>query len=164
MTDAPAVIGARINNVPVVVEPVTNGDFYDANWQGKTPATPSAVYYAGLNMVGLSAPPSSTGVPVTVNVVRNMVLPMADSDQLQVGRDDVSAILDYAQHIAMLKCGGAEFAATFPLYANFLRRCTLYNSKLAALSLYLEFLDGRGQDDARVHPVFQGPDPATIKG
>ncbi len=163
MTSAPALIGARINNVPVFVEPITNGDSYNANWQGAAPGAPSALYYAGLNVVALSPAPSTAGYSVTANVVRNMVVPTVNGDFIQAGRDDIGAILDESQHIAMLKCGGAEFIQTLPLHLNLLRRCALYNSKLAAESLYLEFLDGRGQDDLRLHPTFQGASPAGTK-
>ena len=65
--------------------------------------------------------------------------------------------------MAMVKCGGAEFVEMFFFYGNFLRRCMLYNSKLSALSLYLEFLNGRGQSDEALHPSFQGADAATVK-
>jgi hypothetical protein len=163
MRSAPALLGARINNIPVIPVSMTAGDSYDANWQGATPGTPTKLYYAGLNMIALAAQPTSTGFSVTASVVRNMVLPSLDADFIQVGRDDFSAVLDEAQHLATFKCGGAEFAETFPLHGNFLRRCTLYNSKLSALSLYLEFLDGRGQSDEQLHPSFQGQDSTTVK-
>lgn len=163
MRSAPALLGARINNVPVVVTSVTAGDYYNANWQGQTPGTPRALYYAGLNLIGLGPAPSTSAYSVTANVVRNMVLPVLDSDFLQVGRDDLPAVLDESQHIGMFKCGGAEFSETFPLHGNFLRRCTLHNSKLNALSQYLEFLDGRGQADEKLHPSFQGQDSITVK-
>jgi hypothetical protein len=156
MKAAPALIGARINNVPVTITPITAGDFYDANWQGQAAGTPVAAYYAGLNMIGLSPTPSTALHSVTASVVRNMVLPSLDADFVQIGRDDLSAVLDEAQHMAIFKCGGAEFAATFPLHASFLKRCAVRNSKLAALSQFLEFMDGQGQGDERIHPSFQG--------
>lgn len=163
MRTTPALLAARINDVPVVVTSVTAGDFYDANWQGDTAGTPTKLYYAGLNMVGLGPTPSSTAHSVTASVVRNMVLPALDADFIQVGRDDISAILDESQHLAVFKCGGAEFAQTFPLHGNFLRRCAMHNSKLSALALFLEFMDGRAQADERLHPSFQGVDAATVK-
>jgi hypothetical protein len=163
MRTTPALLAARINDVPVAVTSVTAGDFYDANWQGATPGTPTKLYYAGLNMVGLGPTPSGVGNSVTANVVRNMVLPAVNADFIQVGRDDVSAILDESQHIAMFKCGGSEFASTFPLHGNFLRRCTLHNSKLSAMALFLEFMDGKAQADERLHPSFVGADAATVK-
>lgn len=163
MRAAPALLGARINNVPVIVDAVTNADFYSANWQGATPATPTAAYYAGLNMVALNATPNTGLNSLTASVVSNMVLPSVDADFLQLGRDDIGAVMDESQHIAMIKGGGTEFEETFPLHANFLRRCTLYNSKLRALSDFLEFLDGRGQEDNRVHPTFQGATPQNVE-
>jgi hypothetical protein len=162
MRSAPALIGGRINNVPVIPTPITGADSYNANWQGQPAGTPTDLYYAGLNILALSPTPSSTGFSVTANVVRNMVLPAVDADFLQVGRDDFSAVLDESQHMAMLKAGGAEFAATFPLHSNFLRRCAMYNSKLQALSQYLEFLDGAAQNDERLHPSFQGADAESV--
>ena len=159
MQTIPALLAARINDVPVVVEAISSGDFYAANWQGLAVDTPSSIYYAGLNMIALAPAPSAGPFSLTVNVVRNMVLPSLDTDQLQVGRDDVATILDYAQHIAMFKVGGAEFIATFPLYRNFIRHCAVYNSKLSARSPYREFIEGRGKEDERLHPVL---DPGTV--
>jgi hypothetical protein len=100
-------------------------------------------------------PDSNGPYSVTASVLQNMPLPTNDSDNVQIGRDDVNAVLDYAQHAAMFKCGGAEFEATFPLFQNFLRHCQIYNRKLQALSMYLEWLDGRGQEDMRLNPMLQ---------
>ncbi len=159
MQQAPAVLGVRINDVPVVVESVTVGDLYDANWQGASAGTTTAIYYAGMNLIGASPKPDAGAYSVTLNVVRNMPLPVDDADFIQIGRDDISAVLDEAQHIAMIKCGGTEFMATFSLHANFLRHCQLYNSKLNALSAYLEFMDGLARQNQMDNPVFQGVGP-----
>ena len=163
MQEAPALIAARIDNVPVVVEAVTSGDYYDANWQGKAQGTPTSIYYTGLNLVGLSPKPDNGPYSVTASVVRNMPLPASDGDYLQIGREDIQAVLDYAQHIAMFKAGGAEFVATYPLYQNFLRHCSLYNSKLSAMSLWLEFLDGRAQEETKVNPIFSRISPSKVE-
>ena len=164
MLAAPALIGARINDVPVSITGLTDADFYAANWQGQAPGSPAAIYYAGMNLLALAAAPDSNGpYSVTASVVRNMVLPVADSDYLQIGRDDVSPVLDHGQHIAMFKGGGEEFTQTFPLFQNFMRHCALYNSKLAALSPYLEMLDGRSREDERLNPMFSKVTPATTE-
>lgn len=151
MKMAPALLAARINDVPVVVESVTNGDFYSANWQARAPGTPTELYYAGMNMIGLAPIPNGV-YSVTASVVANMILPFNGGDYIQVGREDIGVILDYAQHLALFKCGGAEFAQTMPLLKRFMAHCATYNAKLRAVSSYLEFLDGRSRDDARVHP------------
>lgn len=155
MRAAPALLAARINDVPVSVTGLADADFYSANWQGVTPAAPTDVFYSGLNLIAASPIPDGL-YSLTASVIQNMPLPTADGDFLQIGRDDVSAVLDEAQHIAMLKCGGAEFTETFPLHLSFMRHCAIYNSKLAALSSYLEFIDGLSQFDQRSNPMFSG--------
>lgn len=159
----PALLAARINNVPVVVETLQNADWYAANWQAQAAGSPVNVWYAGLNMLALNPVPSANNAfSVTATVLQNMVLPTLNTDFLQVGQDDMGAILDYAQHIALFKSGGAEFAQTIPLYNNFMRHCGLYNSKLKGLSNYLEMIDGRGRDDERLHATFTKPTPAEV--
>ena len=156
MSEAPAALGARINDIPMVIDAISNGDFYDANWQGKKPGRPFYLYYTGMNMTAVSPIPDQV-YSMTTTVIANMPLPVLDTDFLQIGRDDVDAVLGEAQHIAMIKCGGQEFTQTFALRTNFLRHCLLYNSKLKAHSRWLEFLDGRTQEEIRVNPVFDKP-------
>jgi hypothetical protein len=162
MQAAPAVLGARINDVPVVVDSVSNGDFYFANWQGKRASQPRYVFYSGMNMLGLAPVPNGT-YTVTVESLRNMPLPMSDDEPLAIGKDDISPVLDCAQHVAMLKVGGAEFVRTYPMYKNFLRHCALYNSRLKASSQWLEWLDLRVREEIKVNPIFAKPDPADVE-
>lgn len=153
---APALLAARINDVPVSVDAIREGDTYRANWQSLAAGTPDSVLYAGLNQVALVPKPDVGPYSVTASVVANMPLPANDGANLQLGRDDVEAVLDYAQHIASFKCGGAEFAGTFPLLQSFLSHSMLFNSKLNAQSLYKELLYGRAQQERSVNPVFEG--------
>jgi len=164
MQMTPALIAARLAGSPIDVESVTNADFYSANWQGAAAGAPTAIYYAGLNLIATNPKADGSGpYAIQCSVVQNMPLPATDGDFLQIGRDDVNAVLNYAQHISMFKCGGAEFAATGQLLKDFIRHCALYNSKLAGLSPYLEFLDGRGREDERLHPTFGTVNPKTLE-
>jgi hypothetical protein len=153
MQTAPAILGARINNVPIIVNAMSNGDFYFANWQSRPHGRPIYIFYSGLNMLALAPIPKHV-FSVTIECVRNMPLPFEDDDCLVIRRDDFRPVLDLAQHVAMLKVGGEEFTRTYPLYKDFLRHCALYNSKLKAASLWLEWLDGRAQETIKVNPIF----------
>jgi hypothetical protein len=130
MMDAPALLAARLNNVPLQVDAVREADNYRTNWQAETPTQPTICLTAGLNLVGFAAPPDAGAYTITATVVENAPIPVADGDNIQMGRDDYAAMLDYCVHVAMLKCGGAEFADTMPLYDRFLKQAKLYNSKL----------------------------------
>lgn len=162
---APALLAAKIDGVPVTIDAVREADYYLANWQGRPTGSPEAMAHAGLNLLALIPIANADSTyTVTVNVVANMTLPVFDNDYLQVGRDDVEEILNYAQHIAMLKLGGEEFAATMPLYRQFTRHCVLYNSKLSAISEFRELLFGRSPLEASVNPRFATVDPANVDG
>lgn len=128
---APAVLVGRLNDVPVGVDPVQSADDYNPGWQAATPGAPTDLYVAGLNLVAVSPQPDSGGpYAVTVSVVQNAPVPTKDSDFLQVSRDDYDVVIDYAQHLAAFKRGGAEFVATMPLFERFLKAAAIGNSKL----------------------------------
>lgn len=165
MQTSAAILAARVDNVPVVVDSMSNGDFYDSNWQAKPHAKPRRIYYSGLNMLALSPIPDRV-YAVTVPVVRNFPLPYDDEDCIPIGRDDFFPIIDLAQHIAMIKVGGCELTNTFPLLANFLRHCELYNSQLNAMSLWREWIDQRPMEEmVKVNPKWSPTaDPAKLQG
>jgi len=136
MLNSPAVLAARINNVPCFVDSVRNGDDF-GGWQRSTLGVPRGFYLAGLNLVGVGpAPILYNQYGAALSVVQNAPVPLLPTDFIQVGRDDYASILDEAQHIACFKLGGQEFAATIPLHEAFIKRAALYNSKLSALGLY----------------------------
>jgi len=164
LMQAPAALVARLNNQVMSVDSVRDADFYRANWQGLAPGSPLNAFYAGLNMLALSPQPSGAGYSVTVSCVGNMPLPATGNDPIQLGQDDLEAVLCYAQHLATFKSGGADFGDTYMLYEAFLRRCVLYNSKLAAQSDYKELMWARSQQERRENPVFTGPGPAETAG
>jgi hypothetical protein len=69
-----------------------------------------------------------------VDVVRNMPIPATDADYVQVGREHLDVLVDYAVHLAMLKCGGAEFQATMGGYENLVNLAIDNNLRLAAVA------------------------------
>src|SRR5258705_84101 len=114
LTKAPSLLAMRINNVALQIDAVRGADLYNTTWQSQAQRQPKAVLHSGLNLVALAptpyAGPSGTSQPymLTATVVENAPVPVVDADQVQVGRDDLDAVLDYAVHLAALKMGGAE--------------------------------------------------------
>ncbi len=84
------------------------------DWQA-TWGTPRSLHLLNWNLFAVY-PLVNEATVVEVEVVRKAPVPVDDTDYLQVGREQLQAIYDYAQHIAMMKCQGAEFAATAGLY------------------------------------------------
>jgi hypothetical protein len=149
---APAALQFRINNVPLWMDAVRSADEYFTDWQTLEPGVPTNLFVAGLNLVALSPAPDAIGYSATVTVVQNAPIPVADGDFVQVARGDYDAIIDFSQHLAMFKNGGAEFAETKELYARFVRQAALYNSKLAEMACFQEEIYGISQREETINP------------
>lgn len=153
-----AILYSRIDNLPLYIDSVQNTDNFRFGWQSETPSQPDLLMTAGLNLIGLSPIPDAD-YQVLASVVQNAPLPINDLDKIQVGRDDLEAIIDYAQHLASFKMGGLEFMSTYPLLNRFHSRATEYNSKLNELGEFTKPMYEMSQLQAEAIPVMeQQPD------
>lgn len=130
---ATPIVQARIGSLPLTVCALAELDAYSPGWQSHTAALPTTLATAGMNYIALDPPPN-VGVAVYLDVVQNAPVPSDDADLVQIGREMVSTILDYAVHLAMFKVGGGEWQATTQLMEQFLLMCGNYNKRMEAAS------------------------------
>ncbi|MGH7184494.1 MAG: hypothetical protein ACREJN_21320 [Nitrospiraceae bacterium] len=156
---SPAVLSARLNNLPLDVEALQSADDYRPGWQAEANSQPNTLLIGGLNIIGM-APTPDAAYALTLNVVQNAPIPAVGTDLIQISRDDYDVILDYAQHIASFKMGGAEFLATFPLLQRFYTQCQMYNSKLAQLGEFQKAIYELSQLQQQFNPTYQSASPA----
>ena len=180
LQQAPALLALRLNNLVLQIDSTRAGDLYNNTWQNQAPAQPQFAYHAGLNLVALTPTPdlggslygvglygvgayaSSVPYSLMATVVENAPIPATDGAFMQVGRDDLDCIIDYAQHLASFKMGGAEFAATTAHLKRFFAQAANYNSKLAEIAEYTSFLLGQSPRDDQMHPRYQPGEPAEV--
>ncbi len=143
-----SVLFAAIDGTPVHVESAFDLDTNRPGWQGNTITTPSIAALAGMNMLVLADTPDSAPHAVTLDVLRNMVVPAVNSDQILVGREELDAILDYSEHLAAFKMSGAEFAATMPAYGRMVNLAMGQNARWRA------FAKAAGDDHNRARRDF----------
>lgn len=130
----PVVIHAELNGVPLLPCTLQELDASEPNWQNVTASSSNAVtdvVLASPNLIGLSAVPD-TAYSVTLDVVRRAPIPASDYAYVQIGREQMDMILDYAEHLALFKVGGAEWHATERQASNFLIQSLTYNQRLSA--------------------------------
>jgi hypothetical protein len=153
---APALLTFRIAGqpLPLQIDAVREADEYATGWEGLTPATPSIVYVAGLNLMALSPPPDLATYAMTATVVENTPVPAIPTDCINVTVDVYEALLDEAQHIAMFKSGGAEFTATFPMHQRFMQLAALYSSKLAEMGEFSHMLQEQSHQEDAANPRY----------
>lgn len=150
-----SVILTQVNDVPVSTDAVWDWDTWEVGWQNSS-GQPDAAAMAGLNLLALKDVPDAGPYGITCDVVRKAPIPAADGDFLQLGEQELNAVLGYAQHEAAFKQGGAEFQATIPLYENFARLATVYNERLRAAVTYAEVLGDRAIQQEKKEPRREG--------
>jgi hypothetical protein len=152
LSNASALLTMRLGNVPMQVDSVRAADEFQTRWQSQPAGTPEFALHAGLNLLALS-PVADTGpYSLMATVVQNAPIPATNIDFVQVARDDLDALLDYAQHLAAFKMGGAEFLATMPLFERFLKQAAIYNAKLEELGEFTRPLFGLSQVQENMAP------------
>lgn len=119
---ASVVLDARINNRVVGLASVNDADKYSPLWQSVN-GTPRRLVTAGQNLVGCWPPPGANlgggNFAITVDLVVNMPVPTGTSSYLQIGPEQLDPVLDYAQHLAILKEGPNQLVAAVPLAQRF---------------------------------------------
>ena len=130
---AESVMFLSINGVPMYAESLDSADMGRRLWQNYQGAPPFMGALVGLNLMAMIDPPAGI-YSVALDVVRNALIPVADGDFIQIGREELAAVLGYAQHLATFKCGGMEFMSTMAQYNRIMNLARVQNAKLAAMS------------------------------
>lgn len=135
----PSVLIATINNISCGVGSVFDLDFYQPDWQ-LTIGQPGFVGMCGRTMACIGQTPddgTAGGSPRNNYGVGLLISVNAPTTGfIQVSRDQIDPILDYAQHIASFKMGGAEFDGTARLFENFIAAAKAENGRLDAIAFY----------------------------
>jgi len=147
LQNTPWILTAYINNVPVDTPSLVEQDGYAAEWDSK-PATLQEIITTGIDFFAV-VPDINNPTSVTLSMLGNAPVPVLDSDPIQVSRDVLEAIIDYAQFLATIKIGGAEFQSALPLEANFIRLASMTNGRLVKTGAFIDVLykQGARQED-----------------
>lgn len=134
----PTIVNGEIQGVDNIIDDLWNVDAGMSDWQTTT-GQPTVIATAGRNMMALANVPDDI-YSVTADVVRNAIVPVNDGDFLQVGREVVDCLIDYAEHLAAFKMQGEEWKATNRAATNMMRQASIYNEKLKASALFKSIL------------------------
>src|SRR5262245_40962467 len=135
----PVIVHAELNGVPSIPGSLASHDMGSPNWQNITGA-PEEILVAGNNLIALANVPADV-YSVTLDVVASrptgLCVCPTSAGFLQLGREQVDMILDYAEHLALFKVGGAEFEATQRQAENFFLQSIAFNQRLSASARYI---------------------------
>jgi hypothetical protein len=115
------------------VSSVAQWDQSRPDWRYLTPGSPRSVSQLNWNTIAVRPRPNAEYV-MTFETIRKAILPSVDGDFIQVGREHMQAIYDYAQHVALVKSQGAEFEVTMRLYESAKQTAEEYRQHIASQS------------------------------
>lgn len=130
---ATTVLSGDLSGSPLLLDSLFDFDAFRAGWRGQT-GQPDAIALAGLNLVAFSRVPDGA-YGAAFDAVVNTSLPVQptaadDLTAVAVTRDAFDVIVDYAEHLALFKCGGAEFDNTQGHLDRFYRLASVYNDRM----------------------------------
>lgn len=146
-----SILNASINDQPVEISPLQPLDAYKASWMNSTPSVPYQILSAGWNLF-MPFPIPDGVYGMTCDVIRNMPIPSGPSDFVQIGREFLDTILDYAFHLAAFKMGGMEFLTSKPNYDSLVQVAAQNNDKLRANSQAFSVLQTKEQAEGKLRP------------
>jgi len=145
----PSLLTSDVDNITIGVGSVNDLDSYLPDWQ-QTIGAPQFIGMSGRNMLCVGptpdTPTSALNYSIGATTVANAFIGL-DNDYLQIGRDQIDPVLDYAQHVASLKMGGAEFEGTGRLFENLITAAKKQNARLNAISFYRSQLEQPARKD-----------------
>jgi len=155
-----SVMAGYINGVEAFVGPVRSLDTYRAGWQNQTPAKPDTLTAMSWNLLAASPIPDAGAYSIMLDVVKNTPVPVNPTDQIQLGREELDVILDYAEHLAAFKQAGKEFMDSAPKYQNMIALAQLRNERLKkGIPFYTPLMSRatvQEREDPRREPVEAG--------
>jgi hypothetical protein len=156
MVTLPWLIRASVESLAVDTPGFLAMDSQLQNWEQNQSITDPTIVVGAVDLVALAPFVVTNGPTVSsvLTLVGNAPVPTSDATPIQLSKDGVDAVLNYAQHIASFKQGGEDFALTLPLYEQFEAYCRMKNSQYAALGIYRPDLFGQGSRNDAEDPRF----------
>jgi hypothetical protein len=137
-----SIVVSYIEGVQVFPSSIAELDMYRPGWQNDTHKQPEVLAIASWNMLVTAPVPDAGPYSVMLDVVRNAPVPSINTDKIQLGREEIEAILDYGEHLAAFKQGGDDFMASGQQYSNVVEMAKNRNDRLkAGIPFYIPLLE-----------------------
>lgn len=156
-TKLPTILHAELDGFPVTPAALHRTDRFQGGWEGRAASRPRLLSIAAPDLVALTPPPDASPHSVTLDVVRNTIVPAAPADYLQIGRERLGAILGMAQWICVFKCGGEELRTADEYFTGFFEEAQHYAFQRSAASSALTAANMIGQQNLHELPLEVDP-------
>lgn len=120
------------------------------DWQ-RTFGAPRSLHQLSWNLFACYPVPDGA-YTIEVELVKKAPIPVAEGDFIQVGREHMDRIYDYAQHVATFKLQGQEFLETSPLLEETATMALEHQAAVAGSAINYTFQARQAQADRLMRP------------
>lgn len=142
--EAPIVLRALINNQQASLVSIEELDTQAPGWTN-VPGPPDTIGVSHYMLAMSPVPDAEYGI--SLDVLRTAPVPLLPGDPVQLGVEELDAILDYAHHIGSFKEGGVEFDVTQRNFKNMVQQASVFNERLSAMSFYRDWFEDKGKKE-----------------
>jgi hypothetical protein len=165
----PTVLTASINGVVVPITTATKLDGNKPGWQGKNRGAPRSIAVVVGDSVLVEPVPDGV-YSIGFQLVQNALVPTSTADdtfEIQLGREDLEAVLAWADMLAAIKSQGASLELAQSTTSQLIARAHEYNQQRLLQSTMMSELYGRGTAGRRDNPTWSNDgndNPSTRAG
>ncbi|HEX5426661.1 MAG TPA: hypothetical protein VFW94_24325 [Candidatus Acidoferrales bacterium] len=134
----------KVQGAAVSVDSIYAADRYMPAWDASPQTFGPCIVSGGIDFL---AAPVNSGIGVTC--LGNAPIPVADSDYVQVSRDNWDSVLDLAQFFATFKQGGLDWRQALDLESRAIQAFAAENSRLKSMGCFSDILVDRGRAQDR---------------
>ncbi len=146
------ILRVEVNGVPLASSSLYDLDYGRPTWESESATgttLPQMFAPAGVNLFALWPASSAGGESLIVEGVTPAPL-LSSVGFVNLGKDELEVILDYAGHVAQFKEGGQEFEASQEVFKEFLKEA---GSRNAVLMQSAKFRKWMGLSDQKKRPM-----------
>lgn len=159
---------AEWQSYPLTVSSLEDIDNFRSRWEGETTATggivptrPKLIIPAGMSLIAIWPADSVGGSNMLLDGVRQTPTLAADTDFVDLGEEELHALLGEALCLAAFKEGGARFTACQRFHQEFLQAAAYKSGRLRASSVFRKMA---GLDVARQQRPRAAQQGAQVNG
>lgn len=141
---------AFINGNPAFVDSLTELDQAVPSWVSALAGSPQFLAVSN-NILATSPIVDNSNPTLTMDVTPKFPIP-ALGDFIQLGKESLDVIIDYAEHLAHFKEGAVEVAASQQLYKNMLELAAVQNDRLREVFRTFDVMSDRTNLDKHTNP------------
>ncbi len=141
---------AYINGVPAYIDALSELDQATPNWVAALADTPQFIA-VDQNILAVSPITDNTNPVLTLDVTPNFPVPTL-TDFIQLGKENLDIVMDYAEHLAHFKEGTSEIGTAMQLYKNLMDAAATQNDRLRQVVKTFDIMNEKTNREQHVNP------------